>query len=51
MSYFGMITEVMLTMVVAFLIPFNIGFGTRDNIFVHFGTMAIPFALIDFCID
>lgn len=30
---------------VAYFLPFNIAFNTRDNIFMHFGTPAIPFAL------
>lgn len=30
--------------------PFNIAFGTRDNIFMHYGTPVIPFAILQFLI-
>jgi sodium/potassium-transporting ATPase subunit alpha len=51
MSYFGIVTEILLTLVVAFLYPFNVAFGTRDCIFMHFGIMAIPFGLLNMLFD
>jgi len=48
---FGITTEVLLTLICAFFYPFNIAFGTRDNIFMHFGMTAIPFALLQIIID
>lgn len=48
---FGLTTEIMLTLICAYFYPFNIAFGTRDNIFMHFGTTAIPFALFQLILD
>jgi sodium/potassium-transporting ATPase subunit alpha len=42
---FGLTTEILLTLACAYFQPFNVAFGTRDNIFMHFGMTAIPFAL------
>lgn len=36
---------------VAYFLPFNIAFNTRDNIFMHFGLPAVPFALGMLIID
>ena len=41
----------MLLLVAAYFKPFNVAFGTRDNIYMHFGTTALPFALLQVCID
>jgi sodium/potassium-transporting ATPase subunit alpha len=38
--------QILLCLVIAYFYPFNIAFGTRDNIFMHFGVMAIPFAFM-----
>ena len=48
---FGITTEILLTLACAFFYPFNIAFGTRDNIFMHFGMASIPFALLQIIID
>jgi sodium/potassium-transporting ATPase subunit alpha len=48
---FGITTETLLTLACAYFYPFNIAFGTRDNIFMHFGMTAIPFALMEVLID
>lgn len=48
---FAMTTEVMLTIAIAYFYPFNVAFGTRDNIFMHFGVPAIPFAILQLVID
>ena len=48
---FGIATEVMLVIICAYFYPFNIAFGTRDNIFMHFGMASIPFALFQLVVD
>ena len=48
---FSMTTEVMLILIAAYCQPFNTAFGTRDNIYMHFGTPVIPFALLQLIID
>lgn len=48
---FSITTEVMLILVAAYFQPFNRGFGTRDNIFKHFGMPIIPFAILQLVID
>lgn len=48
---FSLTTELMLILIAAYFQPFNTAFGTRDNIFMHFGTPAIPFALLQLLID
>ena len=48
---FSLTTELMLILVAAYFQPFNVAFGTRDNIFMHFGTPAIPFAMMQLVID
>jgi len=48
---FGITTEVLLVIICAYFYPFNIAFGTRDTVFKHFGTAAIPFALLQLIID
>lgn len=51
MSFFGIIIEWLLTIAVAYFYAFNVAFGTRDNIFMHFGVMAIPFGLLNLLFD
>lgn len=41
----------MLILAAAFFQPFNTAFGTRDNIFMHFGIPIIPFAMMQLLID
>jgi sodium/potassium-transporting ATPase subunit alpha len=48
---FSLTTEIMLLLVAAYFQPFNTAFGTRDNIYMHFGTPAIPFAFLQLIID
>jgi len=50
-GYFGITTECMIMLGLAFILPLNIVFGTRDNIFMHFGIIAIPFGLLRMLID
>jgi sodium/potassium-transporting ATPase subunit alpha len=42
---FAITVEISLTILAGYFYPLNVAFGTRDNIFKHFGTPAIPFAL------
>jgi len=49
--HFAITTEVMLVMLVTYFKPFNIGFGIRDNIFMHYGAPSIPFAIMQILID
>jgi sodium/potassium-transporting ATPase subunit alpha len=44
--YFGFTTEIILIVCLAYIIPLNVAFGTRDVIFVHFGVLGMPFGLI-----
>lgn len=48
---FSLTTEVMLIILAAYFQPFNIVFGTRDNIFIHFGIPVLPFAFLQLFID
>jgi len=41
----------MLVLLAAYFQPFNVVFGTRDNIFIHFGMPALPFAFLQLLID
>jgi sodium/potassium-transporting ATPase subunit alpha len=41
----------MLIIIAGYFMPFNTAFGTRDNIFMHFGTPAFPFAILQLLID
>ena len=38
-------------MICAYFYPFNIAFGTRDTIFMHFGMPALAFALFEVTFD
>lgn len=44
--YFGITTEIMIGFILAYVYPINIVFGSRDNIFMHFGIISIPFSLL-----
>ena len=48
---FSITTEVMLILAAGFFQPFNTAFGTRDNIFMHYGMPVIPFALLQLVLD
>lgn len=48
---FSMTTEVMLIIAAAYFQPFNVAFGTRDNIYMHFGTPVLPFAMLQLLVD
>jgi len=41
----------MLIIIAGYFQPFNTAFGTRDNIYMHFGTPVLPFALLQLLID
>jgi len=44
--YFGLTTELLIGLGLAYIQPINIVFGSRDCIFMHFGLVAIPISLI-----
>jgi sodium/potassium-transporting ATPase subunit alpha len=48
---FALSTELMLTMIIAFFYPFNVAFGCRDNIFIHFGITTLPFGMLMLAMD
>lgn len=41
----------MLVILVTYFKPFNIGFGLRDNIFMHSAAPSIPFAIMQILVD
>ena len=41
----------MLILAAGYFLPFNGAFGFRDNIFMHYGLMAIPFAMLQLFFD
>jgi sodium/potassium-transporting ATPase subunit alpha len=49
--FFALTTELLLVLAITFFYPLNVAFGLRDNIFVHYGTPAIPFCIIMLAID
>ncbi len=49
--FFSLTTELMLVLVITYFQPFNTAFGTRDNIFMHFGVAALPFSMLQLLID
>ena len=49
--YFSFVTEFMLVIAVTFFLPFNVAFGLRDNIFMHYGVSALPFSMLQLLID
>lgn len=49
--FFALTTEVMLVILVSYFMPFNIAFGLRDNIFMHFGMSALPFNMLQLLVD
>lgn len=49
--HFAITTELILMLIVGFFQPFNTAFGTRDNIFMHYGIATIPFALLSLLMD
>lgn len=44
--FFGMSTEIIIVFILAYVYPINVVFGSRDNIFLHFGIVAIPISLL-----
>jgi sodium/potassium-transporting ATPase subunit alpha len=44
--YFGFASEIILSCLVAYCVPLNLGLGTRDVTFIHYGVGAMPFGLI-----
>lgn len=48
---FAITTELCLILIAGYFQPFNTAFGTRDNVFKHFGIPVIPFALIQLLLD
>jgi sodium/potassium-transporting ATPase subunit alpha len=49
--YFGMTTEIIIGLILAYVYPINVVFGSRDNTFLHFGIVAVPVSLIILCIE
>ena len=41
--YFAFLAEFVLMLLLTYVKPLNIGLGTRDNIFIHFGTCGCAF--------
>lgn len=41
----------MLIIAAGYFLPFNDAFGFRDNIFIHYGVAAIPFAMLQLLFD
>lgn len=48
---FSITTEIILVILLTFVYPLNVGFGFRDNIFMHYGTAALPFAMFLIVVD
>lgn len=48
---FAITFEIALTIIAGYFYPLNVAFGTRDNIFKHFGVPAIPFSLVMVVMD
>lgn len=44
--YFGFLSETILMISLSYIKVFNLVFGTRDVLFIHFGIGSIPFALL-----
>jgi hypothetical protein len=44
--YFGMTTEILIGFILAFVYPINVVFGSRDNIFIHWGIVSVPISLL-----
>lgn len=44
--FFGFFTELVLMIGLSYIKVFNLVFGTRDVLFIHFGIGSIPFALL-----
>lgn len=49
--YFSFTTELMLVFSVSYFQPFNVAFGLRDNIFMHYGISALPFSMLQLLVD
>jgi magnesium-transporting ATPase (P-type) len=49
--YFSFVTEIMLVLAVTYFLPFNVAFGLRDNIFMHYGVSALPFSMLQLVVD
>ena len=49
--FFSLTTELLLVIVITYFNAFNTAFGTRDNIFMHFGVAALPFIMLQLLID
>lgn len=49
--FFSLTTEIMLVLLVTYFKPFNVAFGLRDTIFMHFGAAALPFGMLMLLID
>lgn len=43
--WFGFFVDIWLMAMLAYVIPINIAFGTRDVIFIHFGICGIPLGI------
>lgn len=49
--HFSLTTEILLVTALAYFLPMSTAFGFRDNTFMHFGTAAIPFAILQLLVD
>ena len=48
---FGWSTELTLTIFLAYLMPINYAFGTRDVLFIHYALPSFPFSIMMFIYD
>ena len=49
--FFSITTEILLVLAITFVRGMNVAFGTRDNIFMHYGTAALPFVILQLVMD
>ena len=49
--WFAITAQICLCMISGYFKQLNVAFGTRDNIFMHFGVPAIPFALLQLIME
>lgn len=49
--HFAITTEILLILILSYFLPLSTAFGFRDVTYMHFGTPAIPFAIVLYLID
>jgi sodium/potassium-transporting ATPase subunit alpha len=48
---FGITQELTVTLLLAYVLPFNVVFGTRDCIYLHFGMVAFPIGMLIYAVE